>query len=207
MKSNKTGEQLKVLLILFAFALSGCLSSSQINQNQSVEQPDETAAFSVPASNIDLAKPLEVSQDPKDAALCASVNQTIEQSEFSNARWGIFVVGLKDGRIVCEKEARKLFNPASAQKILTSVVALDALGADFRWQTKIYAAKPVENGVLDGDLILYGHGAPDFNDASVENMVNQLSAKGLKTVKGNVIGDESFFKGDALGDGWTWNDV
>jgi D-alanyl-D-alanine carboxypeptidase/D-alanyl-D-alanine-endopeptidase (penicillin-binding protein 4) len=195
-----------VLVLLFGIILSACFSSDQTNQNELVATADEPT-FTVTNSNVNLAKPLEISKEPKDVALCEQINQTIGQSEFANARWGIIVVSLKDGRIACEKEGRKLFNPASAQKILTAVAALDALGADFRWQTKIYSNNQVENGTLEGDLILYGHGAPDFNDESLQNLINQLSAKGLKKVKGNIVGDESFFKGDGLGDGWTWNDV
>ena len=63
------------------------------------------------------------------------------------------------------------------------------------------------DGVLNGDLVIYGRGAPDFDDVALENLANQLQAKGLKSVKGDVVGDESYFKGDDLGDGWTWNDL
>ncbi len=200
-------DRKKFLFALFlVINFSACFSSTQTNQNETVSPADETN-FQVPSSNINLAAPLEISAEPNDVALCERVNQTIEQSEFSNARWGIAAISLKDGRVVCARDARKLFNPASTQKILTSVVALDSLGADFRWQTKAFSNREIENGILDGDLILYGHGAPDFDDAGVENLANQIHAKNLKTVKGNIIGDESFFKGENLGDGWTWNDV
>ena len=207
MNKNKIIKSQKFFFVFtFVLIVSACFSANQTNQNEATSQSDETD-FTVSAPNINLAAPLEISKEPKDAALCERINRLIEQSEFSNARWGVIAVSLKDGRVACAREARKLFNPASAQKILTSVVALDALGADFRWQTKIYSNKEIENGTADGDLILYGHGAPDFNDESLQNLVNQLSAKNLKTVKGNIIGDESIFIGDNLGDGWTWNDV
>lgn len=206
MTTSKVSGQIRFLLLALTLAVSACLSANQTSQNQSLE-PSGELSFSAPDSKVDLAKPLEVSREPEDVALCAQVNQTIEQSEFANARWGIIVVSLKNGRVVCEREGRKLFNPASVQKILTSVVALDALGADFRWQTKIYSTREIDNGVLNGDLILYGHGAPDFNDEALENLVNQLRGKNLMEIKGDIIGDASFFKGDNLGDGWTWNDV
>ena len=123
-------------------------------------------------------------------------------------RVGAFLLfRLKDGRVLAAKDAQKLFNPASAQKILTSVVALDKLGADFRWKTSVYAKSEIKDGILDGDLTLYGQGAPDFDDEGVGKLVGQLKAKGLREIKGDIIGDDSFFKGDKLGDGWTWNDV
>ncbi len=167
----------------------------------------ETPSVEVPPSNINLAKPLEISKKPEDVALARKIDEAIEKSEFSNARWGIFVVSLKDGRVLAARDAQKLFNPASVQKIITSVAALDKLGADFRWQTRIYSQNKIENGTLDGDLILYGQGAPDLTDEGIENLVGQLKAKGLQKIKGNIVGDESYFMGDAIGDGWAWNEL
>src|SRR5262249_36556281 len=119
----------------------------------------------------------------------------------------VLAVSLKDGRGVCAREGRKLFNPASIEKILTSVVALDKLGPDFRWKTKILSEKPVEDGTLDGNLILYGTGAPDFDEAALEKLVTDLKNKGLKHIKGNVTGDASYFTGDLIGDGWAWGEL
>jgi len=204
----------KVFFFLILISLSflpACYSSQNSNQQNSNQtensQPTNEQTFSVPDSDINLAKPLEISKQPKDVALCERINRIIEQSEFANARWGVIAISLKDGRIVCGRDERKLFNPASIEKVLTAIVALDKLGADFRWRTSVYAAREIENGVIDGDLTIYGRGAPDFDGDSLENLVAQLQARGLKHVKGNVVGDESYFTGDGLGDGWTWNDL
>jgi D-alanyl-D-alanine carboxypeptidase/D-alanyl-D-alanine-endopeptidase (penicillin-binding protein 4) len=192
---------------------TGCRSNNQTEipaQNQPPLFPENAAesAFEVPAPNINLANPLVVSQRPEDAATCAEINEKIEKSPFSNARWGVFAVSLKDGRVVCSLDGRKLFNPASIQKTLTAVVALDKLGADYRWKTSIYGNDEISaDGVLNGDLIIYGEGAPDFNTEALENLVGQLQAKGLKRVSGNVVGDSSYFRGDPIGDGWTWNEL
>ena len=199
----------KVFLVLFFVSFSflpACYSSGNSNQAEN-SQPTNEATFSIPDSDINLAKLLEISKQPKDVALCGRINRIIEQSEYANARWGVIAISLKDGRIVCGRDERKLFNPASIEKVLTAIVALDKLGADFRWRTSIYAAREIENGVIDGDLTIYGRGAPDFDGDSLENLVAQLQAKGLKQIKGNVIGDESYFTGDGFGDGWTWNDL
>ena len=201
---NKVSLALILVSLLFS---SACLSSQSSNQIEYSSPPTNAERFSIPDSEINLAKPLEISRQPKDIALCGRINRIIEESEFANARWGVIAISLKDGRIVCGRDERKLFNPASIQKILTAIVALDKLGADFRWRTSVYGAKEIENGVLDGDLTIYGRGAPDFDGDSLENLVSQLQSKGLKHVKGNIVGDESYFRGDGFGDGWTWNDL
>ncbi|HEX8369044.1 MAG TPA: D-alanyl-D-alanine carboxypeptidase/D-alanyl-D-alanine-endopeptidase [Pyrinomonadaceae bacterium] len=199
---------------LFTLTFSGCYSkqppeNSSAPSDASVVLPDANeSSFEIPAPDINLANPLVVSQKPEDAALCEKINRRIEESPAGNARWGVFAVSLKDGRVVCSRDGRKLFNPASIQKTLTAIVALDKLGADFRWKTSVYAENQIEtDGTLTGNLTLYGEGAPDFDAAALENLVGQLQAKGLKRVKGNITGDESYFRGDSIGDGWTWNEL
>jgi serine-type D-Ala-D-Ala carboxypeptidase/endopeptidase (penicillin-binding protein 4) len=187
------------------FFLLACLNSNQSNQNAQTNQ--QQPAFEIPTPQINLLKPLEISQREEDISLAKKIEELIEKSEFSNARWGVFVVSLKDGRVLVARDAQKLFTPASAQKILTSVVALEKLGANFRWQTRVLAEKQIEDGAINGDLILYGQGAPDFSTEGVEQLISQLQSKGLRKIKGNVVGDESYFRGDAFGDGWAWNDL
>lgn len=182
--------------------LPACFQNTNNANSEPIEQPP-----AIPTPQINLAEPLQISEKPEDVEKCKQIGEIIEQSEFKNARWGYIAISLKDGRVACERDGRKLFNPASVQKILTSVVVLDRLGADFRWKTLVYAKGEIENGVLNGDLILYGNGAPDFDAKDVETLVNQLKAKGLREVKGDIIGDKSYFKGDDIGDGWAWNEL
>ena len=51
-------------------------------------------------------------------------------------------------------------NPASTLKLVTTYAALDRLGPDFRWQTRVYSDGPVRDGTLLGDLYLQGGGDP-----------------------------------------------
>ncbi len=202
----KDNYRIFFILLLFIALFSACRSSRQNINSQDIS-PISKDGFSVPTPSINLGKPLEISQKTEDIALAKKIDELIESSEFANARWGVFVVSVQDGRVLAARDAQKLFTPASVQKLLTSVVALEKLGADFRWKTSVFASDKIENGVLDGDLILYGQGAPDLSDEGIENLANQLKAKGLQKIKGNIIGDESYFKGDNFGDGWAWNEL
>ena len=213
---SKDRRRLAVFFLLSFLVFAGCRRFQPAAENPLASQnpsqvilPDsDETAFDVPSPGINPANPLVVSQQPDDVALCGKINQTIDESPYTNARWGFFAVSLKDGRVVCSRDGRKLFNPASIEKTLTAIVALDKLGADFRWKTSVYAANQIgADGTLNGDLILYGRGAPDFGSTALDELVSQLQAKGLKRVTGNVIGDASYFRGDAIGDGWTWNEL
>ncbi|HVQ39853.1 MAG TPA: D-alanyl-D-alanine carboxypeptidase/D-alanyl-D-alanine-endopeptidase [Pyrinomonadaceae bacterium] len=147
--------------------------------------------------------------------LARRINAAIDESEFASARWGIKVVTLSDGKTLYERDADKLFIPASNMKIYTTGVALALLGADYRWRTSVYgAAQPDGNGTLRGDITLYGRGAPDLvtrsqdaSRASLTKLANDLYGRGIRRIDGNVVGDESFFRGDSLGDGWQWTDM
>lgn len=204
------GRRFTAIFLCLTFLVSvGCRSNQpEVNQNTQIVSEESADAFDVPAPNINLSNPLIVSQKPEDVALCAKLNETIEKSPSANARWGVIAVSMKDGRVLCSRDGRKLFNPASIQKTLTAIVALDRLGADFRWKTSVYAENQIDSdGTLNGDLVIYGEGAPDFNAESLENLAVQLQEKGLKRVKGNIVGDDSYFRGDTIGDGWTWNEL
>ncbi len=171
------------------------------------EEPPGGPEFSLSNPNIDLSKPLEASQRPEDLALARRIDELIEKSEFANARWGVFVVSLNDGRIVCAREARKLFIPASIEKVVTSVVALDKLGPDFRWKTEAMGAKRIDAGTLAGDLVLYGAGEPDFDQTALDKLADVLRKQGLNRITGNIIGDDSYFTGDPIGEGWSWGEL
>ncbi len=168
------------------------------------KKPSKTASVSEAKSSVGAS-----------GELAQQINSTIENSEFAYARWGICVISLTDGAVVYQRDADKLFTPASNMKIYTTGVALDLLGADYRWRTSVYtSAQPDAGGQIHGDLILYGRGAPDLigtsNDGSkgsLSGLADQLYQKGIRRIDGIVVGDESYFRGDPLGDGWQWTDL
>jgi hypothetical protein len=73
-------------------------------------------------------------------------------------------VSLDSGQTLFERNADKLLKPASNAKLYTAALALDRLGPDYRIQTSFYAAaKPDAEGVIHGDLLVYGRGDPSFS--------------------------------------------
>lgn len=96
--------------------------------------------------------------------------------------------------------------PASTLKILTAVVALDVLGPDHRFTTRVLGPEPVD-GIVRGDLALVGGGDPmlatdavvehrdisDRNPTRLDRLADDLAASGIRRIEGGVIGDESRF--------------
>ncbi len=140
----------------------------------------------------------------------------ISQPKFDAALWGVKVVSLESGKVIFEHNSQKLFSPASNSKLYTVALALDRLGADYRIKTSLYATgKPTTSGVLKGDLVVFGRGDPTINArihghdiyAALEPLVAALTNAGVKTIAGDLIGDDSYFHGPPYGSGWAWDDV
>ncbi|SLN49247.1 D-alanyl-D-alanine carboxypeptidase/D-alanyl-D-alanine endopeptidase [Ruegeria meonggei] len=74
--------------------------------------------------------------------------------------------------------------PASVAKALTALYALDVLGADYRFETTLMADGPIENGVLNGDLILVGGGDPLLDTTVLATMAANLRKAGITEVRG-----------------------
>ena len=181
------------------FSTPGPLASAQSSQGSN---PQAATATATPAA----------SEPIRNQEFVQHIDQLIDRSAFSSARWGVKVVSVSNGTTVYERNARQQFIPASNMKIFTTAAALDLLGADYRWKTSAYAlVNPNTAGTVDGDLILYGRGAPDLVDDNTENSLEKLAdavhARGVRRVKGSVIGDESYFRGSPIGDGWQWSDL
>ncbi len=137
----------------------------------------------------------------------------IDRSGAPNTIWGILVRPAGGGPPVLARNADKLFTPASNMKLFTTAVALMKLGADFRYATRVYAAGPVQNGVLNGDLVVRGSGDPTisgkFHDrltAVFEEWADRLKQSGIRAIRGNIVGDDTLFDRSDMGRGWAWDD-
>ena len=165
--------------------------------------------------------PLNSNQNPpvspganNNNGMAREIDRVLNETDLKQARFGVFVMSAKDGRVLYAHNSDQLFTPASNMKVYTTAVALDLLGADYRWRTSVYATKqPDANGIIDGDMTLFGRGAPDLlskpkGDApSLSQLADELFQAGVREVHGNIVGDNSYFRGELYGIGWQWNDI
>jgi D-alanyl-D-alanine carboxypeptidase/D-alanyl-D-alanine-endopeptidase (penicillin-binding protein 4) len=103
---------------------------------------------------------------------------------------GVTAVALVDagtGDLVEGVDPDRALPPASCLKAVTSMFALDRLGADFRWQTQVLATGPVAGGVVQGDLVLAGSGDPTLSTDSLGDLVARLAARGITGVAGDFL--------------------
>lgn len=115
------------------------------------------------------------------------------------------IVVSQGGRTVVDVRGDQAMAPASTEKLLTAVAALQVLGPDSRLETVAAAAKEPNNGVIDGDLYLIGGGDPllttegykvTFEDTSqayndFAQLADRLAAAGIREIRGGIVGDDS----------------
>jgi D-alanyl-D-alanine carboxypeptidase/D-alanyl-D-alanine-endopeptidase (penicillin-binding protein 4) len=77
--------------------------------------------------------------------------------------------------------------------LLTTLVALDLLGPAYRWKTDVYALGDIEDGRLDGDLLLKGYGDPFLVTERVWELVRRLRIEGIDEIGGDLLIDDSWF--------------
>jgi D-alanyl-D-alanine carboxypeptidase/D-alanyl-D-alanine-endopeptidase (penicillin-binding protein 4) len=137
------------------------------------------AALTAPAGAADVLPP------PIAAALARAA---IPQSAVA-----LFVQDVDAGKPALSFNAGQPMNPASTIKLVTTFAALELLGPSYTWKTEAYLAGPLAGDVLDGDLVLKGHGDPRLTIEHFWLLLRALRARGLREIRGDLVLDRSYF--------------
>jgi D-alanyl-D-alanine carboxypeptidase/D-alanyl-D-alanine-endopeptidase (penicillin-binding protein 4) len=144
--------------------------------------------------------------DAAVASLREDLDRILRRANFLTDRASLLVVSLDRGDTLFAHNADRPLAPASNLKLFTSAAGLFYLGPEFRYNTYLLANGPIRDGVLEGDLVLYGTGDPTLSDRFgpdvMDAFADTLVAMGIREIRGSIIGDASFFEGSGLGDGW-----
>lgn len=152
------------------------------------------------------------------------IDQAIRTSRVADsAAVGIEVLQAATGKILYSQNADKLFTPASNTKLFTTALALMRLGADYRIPTRIFAAQaPDASGRVDGGLVLAGYGDPSMSFlaipyskdaaaadplAAIEHLADDIAARGIRSIHGDITGDDTVFPAEPFPPGWAIDDA
>jgi D-alanyl-D-alanine carboxypeptidase/D-alanyl-D-alanine-endopeptidase (penicillin-binding protein 4) len=156
------------------------------------------------------------------ASLQSVIAGRLSRPEVRRGRVGVKIVSLNTGKTVYEQDGDKYFMPASNMKNFTIATAMEKLGPDFKFVTRVFAsAMPDSSGTIKGDLRILGGGDVSISTAffgtsptdpetyykGIDRLVDAIAAAGVKKVNGNIVGDESYFKGFAIPQTWEWDDL
>lgn len=127
------------------------------------------------------------------AGLPSPVSQSLRESEIPLDAVGIFVQQVDKSRPAISLNTAKPMNPASTMKLLTTYAGLELLGPAYTWKTELYTTGEIKDGVLDGDLILKGHGDPALTLERFQELLRALKNTGLREIRGDLVLDSSWF--------------
>jgi D-alanyl-D-alanine carboxypeptidase/D-alanyl-D-alanine-endopeptidase (penicillin-binding protein 4) len=119
----------------------------------------------------------------------------------------VLIQSMDTGKVIYDHNGDMNLVPASNMKILATGAALDLIGPDFKMTTSLYATrKPNDDGVIKGDLVLVGQGDSILKIEHLQKMVDKLKEMGVTKIKGNIVGDDTWFDDQRLAPGWAWDD-
>ena len=208
---NKSEEGGSLLALLASLAL--------IAPACATVPPVVAAPASPPSLLSSPPSPEHVLSTASGDALRADLARTFALPEVDHALWAVKVQSMETDEVFYSLNPRTLVMPASNMKIITTAVAAERLGWDYRYETQLLASGPVERGRLLGDLIVRGSGDPTINAPPKENeekeepgsvfaaWADQLRAAGISGIDGRIIGDDDAFDDEGRGKSWAWDDL
>ena len=133
----------------------------------------------------------------------STANKTPGEPAFDIAAWyvsrgeepethGVLIETLDQSRVLASHNADIVFNPASLIKLSTSLAALEQLGADYRFQTRVLMDGRIDrDGTLQGRLYVVGND-PTFGDVGAGMISSELRARGIKKIKDGLFVSTDF---------------
>lgn len=99
--------------------------------------------------------------------------------------------GLPPPRIAWQ--ADQPLNPASLMKLLPTFAALETLGPAYTWRTPVWLQGSIQDGALDGSLVIRGQGDPRLVVERVWSLLRRVQGLGIREIKGDIVLDRSAF--------------
>lgn len=163
-------------------------------------------------------------KDKKEKSLEHRIEAILAQPDVARGEWGIEAVDLDTGKTIYSFNSEKFFTPASNTKLFTTASALALIGPDYKFRTTIETAGSIDKyGRLLGDLSIIGRGDPNLSGRTLpyavrterklaplhvlDELADQVVARGVKSIDGDVIADDSYYAYERYGEGWSQDDL
>jgi serine-type D-Ala-D-Ala carboxypeptidase/endopeptidase (penicillin-binding protein 4) len=198
------------MVVIGAAFLGG--PTPMLAQKKRPAQSDARAAAPVAAAN------------PETQRFAKRAEALLGNEPASKGEWGLLIADGETGETLFEQNAAKYFMPASNMKLFTTALALAKLGPEFRFHTTLESAGVIDSsGELTTDLVLVGRGDPNLSNRKfpfnlkeefdgppekiLAELADQLVAKGVKSISGDIVGDDSYFPRERYPNGWEIDDM
>lgn len=141
----------------------------------------------------------------------------LSQPSIQNGMASLHVIDKSTGNTIYEKNSHTGLPTASTLKVITSITALDILGPEYSYKTKLYYTGEIDSiGILHGDIVIQGSGDPTLGsdryeetkeNAILHKWISAVRNAGIAAIDGRIIGDDRLYNGNDIPGGWIWTDM
>lgn len=145
-------------------------------------------------------------------SICRRLKAVVDEIDTSDYFTGICIYDLTDDSLIYSYNAQKRLRPASTQKLLTAISALDILGAGHNYTTSVYSTGTIDpdtllhGSVLNGNIYIIGDFDPKLDDSHITMIATSIKDLGINRINGMLVADVSMKDSLKLGNGWCWDD-
>lgn len=165
-----------------------------------------TAGATVLAGQVTAIGPQAVTAaEDGDPGLTAAIDTLLDDPRFDGSLVAVQVRDAESGEMLYDRNGQTRMLVASNTKLLTSAAAVDGLGEDHRFRTELLGGA-VKDETLRSDLFLRGGGDPTMLERDYRELAASLRAAGVRTVRGDLVADDSYFDDVPYGTSWAWDD-
>lgn len=178
-----------LLSLLFLGWLSGTIAAQQSAHAAPRKRSDEAQArITVGLAGRSAQQVTGRRNDPQtpEANTARQIDQLL-QGPLRAGVTGIYVANAKTGEPLFAVNPDNALNPASNVKMLSTAAALELIGPEYRYATRILGPEPDAAGVIRGDVYLLGGYDPTLVVSDLEQLGAQLAARGVRQLDGNVV--------------------
>lgn len=200
MKRYSLPTLLAVLLTVLLTAMAAPLSAQHVETGDgiAVEELSDTAAIdTLGRDTLRLPWPLSMQRQ---------IDRLLEADMFQTSQLGMLVWDLDADSALYRSGERQLLRPASTEKVITAIAALDRLGGGYQFKTELCYTGEISDSTLTGDIYVVGGFDPRFNADDMKAFVDALVKMGIDTIRGHIYADRSMKDASLLGEGWCWDD-
>ncbi len=149
---------------------------------------------------------LAVAQERDTDMLVHQLDSLVQTKMPQGGMVGVSVFDLNDNQPLYVYQADKLCRPASTQKLITAITALNQPRAQEPFRTEVWYKGEIANDTLRGDIYIIGGMDPELMETALDTLVDLTAAFPFHVITGQVYGDVSMRDSLYWGKGWIWDD-
>ncbi len=151
-------------------------------------------------------------------SLQTQVEQALHVSALQHAQVALYAKTAGSDQPLVDVHSAYALAPASGLKLLITAAALELLGPDYRFFTRLYYSGSLDGkGTLRGNIYIRGGGDPTLGsdmvkgsaglDSLMQTWVNAIRQAGIKRINGRIVADAQLFERESVPDNWVWVDL